>query len=293
MYSLLDIKWGPSTYGTAGGTVTWSEDLEDLPRAEGMTNEHVENALRMAFQAWEGVAAIDFRQVDSGADITIGASSFSTTGVVTDDLVVGVASWDSSGFGLSQPSNVQIQFNSDYSWSPFSVPGLDAVDFHAVALHEIGHVIGLGHVNDPSEIMNTYVAVETLGDGDKAGAQAIYGLDEGDEPVEGEEQTSGPVLQGGEDGGGGGGIGLLAGLLALVFGFLTGGVGMASVVAAGRVATTRDHDHDHDHHHDHDHDHHHDHDGGFHVLRLPQIPVEAFEHTRSLDEHEGEEIYLL
>jgi hypothetical protein len=51
------------------------------------------------------------------------------------------------------------------------------VNLFEVALHEIGHAIGLGHYNAAPAVMNAYLdpAVTDLTQGDIAGAQAIYG----------------------------------------------------------------------------------------------------------------------
>ena len=50
-------------------------------------------------------------------------------------------------------------------------------EFVQTALHEIGHAVGLDHVNDPSQIMNPFVVdgVDQLADGDIAGLQYLYG----------------------------------------------------------------------------------------------------------------------
>lgn len=48
--------------------------------------------------------------------------------------------------------------------------------FGAVLLHELTHVLGLGHVNDPSQLMNPYAHAEgpsELQAGDRAGLQAL------------------------------------------------------------------------------------------------------------------------
>ena len=97
----------------------------------------------------------------------------------------------------------EIKLDSSVEWAPF---GQTDLDFYAVALHEIGHVIGLDHVNDLSEIMNSSVAASDLGDGDILGAQVLYGDEEGATVPPAEED---PVAASG----GGLGFGLIAVLL--------------------------------------------------------------------------------
>lgn len=44
-----------------------------------------------------------------------------------------------------------------------------------VLMHEIGHVLGLGHVDDPRQLMNAgYVGQDGLGPGDLAGLKALH-----------------------------------------------------------------------------------------------------------------------
>ena len=49
----------------------------------------------------------------------------------------------------------------------------------AVALHEIGHVLGLGHTHDARDIMAPWVEVATLSDADRATARILYRLPTG------------------------------------------------------------------------------------------------------------------
>ncbi|MCV6591886.1 MAG: matrixin family metalloprotease [Silicimonas sp.] len=297
MYQLTNVKWGAPVLGTPSGTITWSDDLDGLASPGGATAA-LDTALSAAFQAWEDVAAVNFREVSGSADITVQAASFSTDSVAANDGAVGTAFAPTFGTGLAEPLFAEIEFNSDYSWSPFADSDPDTMNFFAVALHEIGHVIGLGHpweIGDPISardndlIMNAILTADDLGEGDKAGAQALYGLDGDDEPAE-ESSNNVPLADGGDGGGGGGGI--ILGLLAMLVGLFTGGIGAAPVLAAAKVMSDDDHDHvdlhgDHDHDNDHHGDHHHDGDH-LHVLYLPQIPVEEFEHTRPQDEHEDD-----
>ena len=67
-----------------------------------------------------------------------------------------------------------LAYNNAQHWST-STPAAN-YDVHSVALHELGHTIGLAHISDPNQIMNpTYTGKRTLGSGDIAGAQFLYG----------------------------------------------------------------------------------------------------------------------
>lgn len=56
---------------------------------------------------------------------------------------------------------------------------LDTLATKAIALHEIGHLIGLDHTADTSSIMTPRVRVKTLSDADRATAQLLYTLPAG------------------------------------------------------------------------------------------------------------------
>ena len=49
----------------------------------------------------------------------------------------------------------------------------------AIALHEIGHLLGLSHSDGREDIMAAWVAADTLSDGDKATARLLYALPPG------------------------------------------------------------------------------------------------------------------
>ncbi len=73
-----------------------------------------------------------------------------------------------------------ISFNSNYKWS---TSGTDGYDFQSVALHELGHTIGLGdlygraaYTKDTRQVMHYYTGVKrTLGNGDETGVWKLYG----------------------------------------------------------------------------------------------------------------------
>ncbi len=229
MFELLDVKWGNTTLGTPSGVVTWSSDLAgELSLNLGATDASIEEELQRAFQTWEDVAAIDFEQVASGGDVVVQAA-------VLDPRFAGQAGPFPTNFpGIFEMSSATIEFNSSYVWSDNG--GVGSTDFYAVALHEVGHVLGLDHPNDPTQIMNATIFVDELGDGDIRGAQAIYGVDGDDVELPPLEETS--ASSGGGGGGGGAGAGLLVALLAFLASLFTGG-GAAVAMAAGSVASSR------------------------------------------------------
>ena len=112
MFLLNGIKWGSSTLGTPSGEITWDDDLSGLTPASGSSVSALVSSLRSAFLAWEDVAALDFREVSSGADVNIGFGSFSTDTITENDGAVATASWF-GGTGFSEPTGVEIQFNTD------------------------------------------------------------------------------------------------------------------------------------------------------------------------------------
>lgn len=234
MFELLGVKWGTPTYGTPSGTINWSADLGGLPTGTGVTEADLDATLQLAFNAWEAVASVDFAKVSTGAALTIGSADLASP-------VVGIAgSFPSNPSSVFQMTSAYINFSDNVTWAPNGAG--PAVDFYAIALHEIGHVIGLDHVSDPSQIMHGTVGAKDLQIGDIQGAQFIYGTDPGDVSV---PPPSAPPSGGGggDSGGGGGAVALLLGLVALIVGIFSGGLGGAvAMAAAGKVANDSDDD---------------------------------------------------
>ncbi len=89
-------------------------------------------------------------------------------------------------YNYDQTTNAMLEsdiaFNPIFSWNSYRGPLLaDAVDFRRVALHELGHTIGLDHPDDAGQvvdaIMNSTVSnTDTLTADDITGAQILYGI---------------------------------------------------------------------------------------------------------------------
>jgi len=132
-----------------------------------------EAVVREAFNRWETVANLTFREVTGAAasDIDIGLAPLSGS-------VVGLASWQMQGGngdadGISQTVSATVDFRVDQTWSPYGVQG--GISLYAVALHEIGHTLGLAHADTHVEIMFPTIYASDLAAGDIDGMQLLYG----------------------------------------------------------------------------------------------------------------------
>ena len=79
-------------------------------------------------------------------------------------------------------------FNSSFSWNSYPGPLLNSgvIDFRRVAIHEIGHIVGLDDINgtSPPAIMDIDVSdIYNLTSDDIAGAQDLYGAPGSSYPI--------------------------------------------------------------------------------------------------------------
>ncbi len=189
-------KWGSTTKGTAGGTVKWALIPAGLTIKEkgtsfksqgfkGLTTKQVKQQITKAFDRWQAAANINFKEVSyipTGTApqpllITVGAHSF------------GPGNTSQLGFTLysitSNPRTVaaDIQFNSDWKWEIGNAQGSKAMDLLSVALHEIGHALGLDHGKGKNSVMRSALSSTSYYTGlsadDIAGIQSLYGVKPG------------------------------------------------------------------------------------------------------------------
>ena len=164
-YVLEGPKWGSSGVMAAGGTVTWAIDatvpLNFIP------------VLDSAFDDWSAYANIQFREVNdfqsAQIDITLGA---------IDGLggVLGITSYRFSGATLNS-ATVELDSGERWHSSGGRIASNAGTDLFVVALHEIGHALGLDHYNAAPAIMNSVItpAVTDLRQSDIDGIRALYG----------------------------------------------------------------------------------------------------------------------
>ena len=190
-FSASTAKWGSSTLGTPGGTVTYSfmgggldlstEGVPSYGNSTAFTSLNGFSAcfytdVQTAFAAWSAVSDIDFVQV---ADSNTAFDAVGATG----DIRIGAHAFDGASGTLAHAylpypgltGNGDIHFDNAESWSCNTSGGFD---IGLVALHEIGHAIGLYHQDfSITAVMNPSYqsSLTTLQSDDIAGAQTIYG----------------------------------------------------------------------------------------------------------------------
>lgn len=129
------------------------------------------HAVRNAFARWERVGDIPvsflFVRDSSGAEVRVRwIEAFDTERAGQADIV-----WNQRGWVLNGTLTLATHTHRGASLSP------DAVN--TVAVHEIGHLLGLGHSDDPRDVMFPTTEVHDLTLRDRRTAQLLYALPPG------------------------------------------------------------------------------------------------------------------
>ncbi|XVE84991.1 hypothetical protein DITRI_Ditri17bG0056300 [Diplodiscus trichospermus] len=169
-------------YSLFPGTPRWPANRRDLTYAFLPANEltdEVKAVFKRAFEKWSAVTPLTFTQTDSffSADIEIAFYRGDHGDGESFDGVLGTLAHAFS------PTNGRFHLDMEENWvvsgdvtrSPLS----SAVDLESVAVHEIGHLLGLGHSSVEDAIMYPTISSRTkkveLGNDDIEGIQFLYG----------------------------------------------------------------------------------------------------------------------
>ncbi|MEQ9640472.1 MAG: matrixin family metalloprotease [Alphaproteobacteria bacterium] len=161
----------------AGQAITWSnvQNPADIQNPFSATlSEAFLVDIRASFAAWAAVANLTFQEVADNPDVDI-RFGFSES---LPGSAIGLAT---TSFFPTEPIHSDIQFLSSVNF--VTVAGVSnggagqAIPFISVALHEIGHSLGLGHETVQTAIMNPVVDVNvtSLQQDDINGMVARYG----------------------------------------------------------------------------------------------------------------------
>lgn len=181
-YALEGAQWASTNITWSFATSNYGNDASD-PFSNAISADY-QSAIEWALQQWSSVAPLTFTQVADSpsangfADIRIGFGDLNTasTGIIGQTNL----RWDGAGH-LVQDEVVRLEDPSQFPATPngagnYTYNGTSAT-LEQVALHEIGHALGLAHASDPNAVMYASVGAnnQTLDGTDIAGIQALYG----------------------------------------------------------------------------------------------------------------------
>jgi hypothetical protein len=183
--------------GPGLGAASLSYYIGDVPASVGLEQAEVETAIKTALGAWEKVADLTFTQT--------------TLARQSDSLDITFTSIDGSGGVLAQaylPDDVNrgrlagdIEFDLADPWEIGNSRGSSAFDFVYVAVHEIGHALGLDHLNVVGSVMRPNVSSSqtftTLSTTDMNAVLGLYAVAPGDSSSTNSTDTGGADTGGG------------------------------------------------------------------------------------------------
>lgn len=190
----LESRCVPATFGVPWPnpqhiTISFAPDGTDIRGQSNELNAHLDSSLPSsslsptwksaileAFQIWSSKANINFTVVEEVGQFAFGSAGLSTSDSRFGDVRIGGIKLSNEALAISIPFDPAIAgtnagdiiFNTKYN--------LTHDDLLAVALHETGHILGLGDSTGVSSALATPLAhIFTLSESDITAVQSLYG----------------------------------------------------------------------------------------------------------------------
>ncbi|KAJ3694909.1 hypothetical protein LUZ60_000286 [Juncus effusus] len=176
---------GRNLYTYFAGNPTWPSTSRNLKYALITTSASsidistLKTVFARAFSRWSAAIPVNFTETESqsDADITIG---FYTGSHGDDEPFDGPLGTLAHAFS---PTDGRFHLDASETWvatgDVSKSSSDDAIDLESVAVHEIGHLLGLGHSSVAEAIMYPTLTIKTrkvnLVEDDVAGVQLLYG----------------------------------------------------------------------------------------------------------------------